>query len=107
MLAIKQTTLAAFDDDVLRQEGVVLVDFTARWCPPCRQMTPVLDRLAQAGVRVVEVDADAHPALSSRYGVRSLPTFVVFRGGNPVAARVGAQSESALASLLDEAGRRA
>jgi thioredoxin 1 len=87
--------------------GVVLVDFTAAWCPPCRALSPLVARIADetAGrVFVGYVDADACPDLASRYGVRALPTVIVFQGGRPIARRTGLTNENGLRALLLDSG---
>jgi len=92
-----------FESSVLQAAGLVLVDFTAAWCPPCRALSPVLERLAEQahGTVVVGcVDADAHPSLSARYGVRGLPTLIVFAGGKEVARRVGLTTDEGVRKLL-------
>ncbi|WP_030900041.1 thioredoxin [Streptomyces sp. NRRL F-5126] len=85
---------ADFDATVLGAGLPVLVDFTADWCGPCRQIAPVLDAVAkeEAGrLRIVRIDVDANPATAIRYGVLSMPTLMVFRGGEPVKTIVGAR----------------
>ena len=84
---------AHFTAEVLESELPVVVDFTAAWCPPCRLMSPILEELAaeRDDVRFVQVDVDADPAIAQRYGVMSMPTFVVFRNGAPVQTLVGAR----------------
>jgi thioredoxin 1 len=87
----------ATDDDfaarVLAADGPVLVDFWAAWCPPCRAMHPILESLAaeRDDLRVVSVDVEASPQTAARYGVLSMPTFMVFRDGAPVLTLVGAR----------------
>jgi thioredoxin len=93
---------AHFDAEVLEAERPVLVDFTAAWCPPCRVMKPVLDELAgeRDDVRFVQLDVDANAATAARYGVMSMPTFMVFQGGEPVLTLVGARPKRRLADEL-------
>ncbi len=84
---------ASFDDGVA--EGVVVVDFYADWCGPCKQMAPVIKRLAGSmeGVRFAKVDVDVSGDLARRFGVESIPYFVVFKDGEPAGNKVGAASE--------------
>jgi thioredoxin 1 len=93
---------AHFEAEVLEAERPVLVDFTAAWCPPCRVMKPVLDELAgeRDDVRFVQLDVDANAATAARYGVMSMPTFMVFQGGEPVLTLVGARPKRRLADEL-------
>lgn len=101
------TTLSAdtFTANVLESDVPVVVDFTAAWCPPCRAMKPILRELAEErdDVRFVEVDVDAHPSVAARYDVLSMPTFVVFRGGEPVGKLVGARPKRRFVSDLEQA----
>lgn len=96
---------AAFRSDVLEAETPVLVDFTAAWCPPCRQMEPVLEALdaARGDVDVVALDVDANRATAARYGVLGMPTFILFRGGEPVLTLRGARPRKRLERELDDA----
>ena len=91
-----------FESTVLEAKGPVLVDFTAEWCAPCRALTPIVQQIADQAAHVVvgSVDADAHPNLASRYGVRGLPTLVVFVGGKEVARRVGLTNADGIRRLL-------
>ncbi|WP_416968612.1 thioredoxin family protein [Streptomyces sp. 4F14] len=94
-----------FVDEVIGAELPVLVEFTAGWCPPCHQMKPVLKALAEeAGERlkVVQLDVDANPLTTQTYKVLSMPTFIVFRGGEPVKAMVGARAKRKLLAELEE-----
>ena len=87
------TTDARFTADVLESPSPVVVDFHAAWCPPCRVMSPILAELADArpDVRFVKVDVDANSETAVRYGVLSMPTFMVFRDGEPVLKLAGAR----------------
>ncbi len=99
-----------FAVEVLEADRPVVVDFTAAWCPPCRMMSPILDELAteRDDVRFVKVDVDAEPAIAQRYGVLSMPTFVVFRDGAPAGSLIGARPkrrfEQDLAGALEQRG---
>ena len=94
-----------FTAEVLESELPVLVDFTAAWCPPCRAMNPVLDAIAadRDDVRIVKLDVDDNQETAIRYGVRGMPTFILFRDGAPVQTLVGARPRRRLESELEQA----
>lgn len=94
----------AFTAEVLEAEQPVLVDFTAAWCPPCRVMKPVLAELAaeRPELRVVELDVDTEQRTAAEYGVMSMPTFILFRGGREVKRLVGARPRRRLEAELAE-----
>jgi thioredoxin 1 len=94
-----------FQAEVLEAGQPVLVDFTAAWCPPCRVMKPVLSELAEErpDLRVVHLDVDEHQQTAARYGVLSMPTFLLFRDGAPVLRLVGSRPKQRLAAELAEA----
>jgi thioredoxin 1 len=96
------TTDAAFTADVLESDAPVVVDFHAAWCPPCRVMSPILAELAaeRPDVRFVKVDVDENTETAVRYGILSMPTFMVFRGGEPVLKIVGARPRRRLEQEL-------
>ena len=103
-MLVKTVTDASFEADVLKSDTPVLVDFWAPWCGPCRAVAPVLDRIAEqyAGrVTVAKVNVDENPATSMRYGIRSIPTVALFRGGEVVDGVMGAVPEKYFIALLD------
>jgi thioredoxin 1 len=91
-----------FTAEVLESDRPVVVDFTAAWCAPCRVMGPVLEELAaeREDVRFVKLDVDTNQAAAARYGVMSMPTFMVFDGGEPVLTLVGSRPKRRLAEEL-------
>lgn len=97
-----------FESEVLNAEGLVLVDFWAPWCGPCRTQGPTLERFAadRDDVQVVKVNVDESPKVASTYGIRSIPTLAVFRDGEAVLAAVGLQNEAGLRRLVIEAHKR-
>ena len=101
---VQALTTESWEREVLQGSGAVLVDFWAEWCPPCRKLAPLVDALAAeyAGrIKVAKVDMDAYPELGTRYGVRAIPTLLLFRGGQVVEQRVGALPADELRRLVD------
>ncbi|MER6448019.1 thioredoxin family protein [Streptomyces venezuelae] len=103
---VAQVTDADFEAEVLGERGrPVLVEFTADWCGPCRQLAPVLSSIAAEEadrLKVVQIDADRNPEAVTRYGVLSMPTMLVFRDGVPVRQIVGARAKRRLLQELEE-----
>jgi thioredoxin 1 len=92
-----------FDAEVLQSETPVIVDFWAEWCGPCRAVSPILEQIAEERadeVRVVKVNIDEEPELQQRYGILSIPTVLLFKGGEPAAAAIGAQPKRMLERSL-------
>lgn len=94
---------ANFDKDVLKASGAVLVDFWAEWCGPCKQISPILDEIAtemQGKLTVAKVNIDKNPETPQKYGVRGIPTLILFKEGKPVATKVGSLPKSKLVEWL-------
>jgi thioredoxin 1 len=101
---MKQVTDASFDADVLKSAAPVLVDFWAEWCGPCRQIAPALEDLSKeygAKLTVAKVNIDENPATPSKYGVRGIPTLMIFKNGQVAATKIGALPKSKLYEWVD------
>ena len=97
-------TESNFDAEVLKAETLVLVDFWAPWCGPCRLVGPILDEIASdyAGkIKVAKLNIDENPNIPPRYGIRGIPTLMLFKGGEVEATKVGAVSKSQLTAFID------
>ncbi len=94
-----------FEQEVLNSQEPVLVDFWAAWCAPCRMIQPTLETLAreyEGSARIVKVDVDNEQALSQRYGIKALPTLILFKGGREEERIVGAANRETFARLIDK-----
>ena len=99
-----EITDANFDEIVLKSDKPVLVDFWAAWCGPCKMIAPVVDELAveyNDKAVIGKVDVDKNPAISAKFGIRSIPTLLVFKNGEIVDKQVGAAPKQALADKID------
>jgi thioredoxin 1 len=98
-------TDASFDTEVIESEVPVLVDFWAPWCGPCRMVAPVVDEISkdyEGRVKVVKLNTDENPSVANKYGIRSIPTLMIFKGGQKVDTVVGAVPKTTLANTLDK-----
>ena len=101
MSEIRNVEGERFDQEVLKSDRPVLVDFWAAWCGPCQRQAPVLEELSRrrGDVKVVKVDVDRNQDLAAAYGIQSIPTLLLFRDGEPAEARIGLQSLEDLEAL--------
>ncbi|WP_018233560.1 thioredoxin TrxA [Thioalkalivibrio thiocyanodenitrificans] len=102
---IHHVTDASFDDEVLKAEQPVLVDYWAEWCGPCKMIAPILDEIATEygdRIKVAKLNIDENPGTPPKYGIRGIPTLMLFKGGNVEATKVGALSKSQLTAFLDQ-----
>jgi thioredoxin 1 len=94
-------TTENFEEQVLRSDRPILVDFWAEWCPPCRMVSPVLEQIgAEHGLAIGKLNSDDHPEISARYQVLALPTMLLFENGEPVRQIVGAKPKRLLEAEL-------
>ncbi|VWX36915.1 thioredoxin TrxA [Limnobacter sp. 130] len=101
---IKHVSDASFDSDVLSTDGPVLVDYWAEWCGPCKMIAPILDDLSseyQGKLQIAKLNVDENSETPAKYGIRGIPTLMLFKNGAVVATKVGALSKSQLAAFID------
>jgi len=95
---------ASFEEEVLKSMGAVLVDFWAEWCGPCKMIAPIVEELAQdyqGRLKVCKLNVDEEREIAANYGIRSIPTLILFKGGKPVEQIIGALPKSALKSKIE------
>lgn len=104
-MSVSEVTDEQFKDVVLDSDLPVLVDFWAPWCGPCRMVTPVVEEIAkqyEGQLKVVKLNTDDNPEVSGKYGIRSIPTLMIFKGGQRVDMVVGAVPKSTLSTTLEQ-----
>jgi len=101
---ISHVTDATFDPEVLKSETPVLVDYWAEWCGPCKSIAPILDEVAkeyEGRLKIAKINVDENQAVPAKFGIRGIPTLMLFKNGNMEASLVGARSKSQLTAFLD------
>jgi len=101
---VQYVTDASFKSDVLESSLPVLVDYWAEWCGPCKMIAPILDEIARdyrGRLKVAKLNIDENPKTPGEYGIRGIPTLILFKGGNVEATKVGALSKSQLTAFID------
>lgn len=101
---IVHTGDASFETDVLKSQLPVLVDYWAEWCGPCKMIAPILEEVAKSyegKLKFAKVNVDQNAQLTQKYGIRSIPTLMLFKGGNVQAQKIGALSKSQLSAFID------
>ena len=102
---IKHTSDASFETDVLRSDKPVLVDYWAEWCGPCKMIAPILDEVSKdydGKLRVAKMNVDENRDVPSKYGIRGIPTLMLFKNGQLAATKVGAMSKAQLTAFLEQ-----
>jgi thioredoxin 1 len=103
-MSVSHVSDSSFEQDVIQSQVPVLVDYWAEWCGPCKMIAPILDETSTSydgRVRIVKLNVDDNQVVPTKYGIRAIPTLMLFKGGEVVATKTGAMSRSQLAQFLD------
>ena len=103
-MSVSHVSDSSFEQDVIQSQVPVLVDYWAEWCGPCKMIAPILDEASRdydGRVRIAKLNVDDNQAVAAKYGIRGIPTLMLFKGGEVIATKVGALSKSQLAQFLD------
>ena len=102
---IKHTSDASFENDVLRSDKPVLVDYWAEWCGPCKMIAPILDEVSKdydGRLQIAKMNVDENRDVPAKFGIRGIPTLMLFKGGQLAATKVGAMSKAQLTAFIDQ-----
>ena len=103
--SVVHVTESNFEEEVVNSDVPVLVDFWAEWCGPCKMIAPILDEIAKEygeKLKICKIDVDSNPEIAPKFGIRGIPTLIMFKDGNAESTKVGAVSKSQLVEFVDE-----
>jgi thioredoxin 1 len=103
--SVVHVTESNFEEEVVNSNVPVLVDFWAEWCGPCKMIAPILDEIAKEygeKLKICKIDVDSNPEIAPKFGIRGIPTLIMFKDGNAESTKVGAVSKSQLVEFVDE-----
>tara|TARA_B100000902_G_scaffold12176_1_gene14793 strand:+ start:571 stop:897 length:327 start_codon:yes stop_codon:yes gene_type:complete len=103
--SVVHVTESNFEEEVINSDVPVLVDFWAEWCGPCKMIAPILDEIAKEygeKLKICKIDVDSNPEIAPKFGIRGIPTLIMFKDGNAESTKVGAVSKSQLVEFVDE-----
>ncbi|PPR33621.1 MAG: Thioredoxin [Alphaproteobacteria bacterium MarineAlpha6_Bin5] len=103
-MSVKSIKEDAFEEEVVKSELPVLIDFWAEWCGPCKEVSPILEEISTEmsdSIKIVKVNIDENPNIPSQYGVQSIPTLIIFKKGEVVATKIGMSSKNELLSWIN------